>query len=109
MEAEGRSGEAVRRAPTPQPIADLLDLFCRRWSLRILWELRDGGSMTSRALRAACGGVSAGVLQQRLDELRAADIVTVNGGYRLTPEGLDLLARMAPLEEWAEAWARRRD
>ena len=49
------------------------------------------------------------MLQQRLDELRAADIVTVNGGYRLTPEGLDLLARMAPLEDWAEAWAKRRD
>lgn len=107
MEAEGRSGSTVPRVPTAQPIAELLDLFCRRWSLRILWELRDGGSMTSRALRAACGGVSAGVLQQRLDELRSAGIVTVNGGYRLTPDGLDLLARMAPLEEWAEAWAHR--
>ena len=47
----------------------LLDLLGRRWSLRVLWELRDG-PLTSRALRAACDEASPSVLQARLADLR---------------------------------------
>ena len=36
----------VRGSRTGRPIMALLDLFGRRWSLRILWELRER-SMTS--------------------------------------------------------------
>lgn len=49
----------------------LLDLVGRRWTLRILWELRDE-ALTSRALREAYDRASPTVLQSRLSELREA-------------------------------------
>ena len=49
----------------------LLDLLGRRWTLRILWELRHG-ALTSRALRTACDEASPTVLQARLSELRCS-------------------------------------
>ncbi len=61
----------------------LLDLLGRRWSLRILWELRER-PLTSRALRAACDEASPTVLQARLSELREAGFVELvpADGYR---------------------------
>ena len=53
----------------------LLDLLGRRWSLRVLWELRAGPVPTFRDLQAACGGVSSSVLTARLAELSEAGIV----------------------------------
>ena len=61
----------VRGSATGRPIMALLDLLGRRWSLRILWELRDA-PLTSRRLRAACDEASPTVLQARLSELRQA-------------------------------------
>ena len=45
--------KTVRGSRTGRPIMALLDLLGRRWTLRIMWELREG-SLTSRALRTAC-------------------------------------------------------
>ena len=42
----------VRGSRSGRPIMALLDLLGRRWSLRILWELREQ-ALTSRALRNA--------------------------------------------------------
>jgi DNA-binding HxlR family transcriptional regulator len=86
----------------------LLDLLGRRWSLRILWELRDG-SLTSRALRAACDDASPTVLQTRIAELRAAGLVqhAAGSGYSLTPLGLELLPAFLPLYDFADRWAAR--
>jgi DNA-binding HxlR family transcriptional regulator len=82
----------------------LLDLLGRRWTLRILWELRTG-SATFRELQQRCDGVSSSVLSIRLRELGEAAIVAHNGsGYALTPTGHDLLARLLPLSEWAARW-----
>jgi DNA-binding HxlR family transcriptional regulator len=84
----------------------VLDLLGRRWALRILWELR-GEGLTFRALREACGGVSPTVLNTRLAELREAGILdAAPGGYALTPLGRDLCAALAPLQRWAQRWAR---
>src|SRR4051812_17899966 len=87
----------------------LHDLLGRRWTLRVLWELRDGRPRTFRELQADGGDISSSVLNERLRELRDADIVDAEagGGYRLTNEGLQLLQALAPLEDWAERWARR--
>jgi DNA-binding HxlR family transcriptional regulator len=106
----------ARRTPTPvpgsrtgRPIMVLLDLLGRRWTLRILWELRDG-PLTFRALQAACGNVSPSVLNDRLRELREAEILEHNEpeGYGPTAlaEGLDEI--LIPLDNWAKGWARRR-
>lgn len=86
----------------------LLDLLGRRWTLRVLWELR-APVPTFRALQAQCHGMSSSVLSQRLAELDAAGIITARpaGGYELTPEGCALLAALGPLDQWAKRWAAR--
>lgn len=85
----------------------LLDLLGRRWTLRILWELRQG-SLTFRELRARCDSMSPSVMNQRLAELRVARIVELEErGYRLADEGRGLLFALAPLDDWAMRWARR--
>jgi len=85
-----------------------LELFNRRWTLRILWELRaEEVSLNFRALQAACGDLSASVLNQRLAELREALLVEhdAGSGYRLAPQGRELMVAIAPLLKWAPQWA----
>jgi DNA-binding HxlR family transcriptional regulator len=86
----------------------VLDLLGRRWTLRVLWELRHE-ALTFRGLRGRCDAMSPSVLNQRLAELREAGIVALEegGGYRLTEEGKGLLAALAPLDAWAKRWGRR--
>jgi DNA-binding HxlR family transcriptional regulator len=87
----------------------LLDLLGRRWALRVLWELRDGHALTFRELQARCGDISSSVLNDRLRELRNAEIVTTEpaGGYQLSSDGHDLLQALAPIDAWAKRWAKR--
>src|SRR6202163_3157874 len=99
---------SVRGSRTGRPIMALLDLLGRRWSLRIIWELREA-SLTSRALRTACDEVSTTVLQTRLSELREAgfvDLVAVDG-YRLTELGKELQESFLTVHHFAERWSKR--
>ena len=100
---------AVRGSTSGRPIMALLDLLGRRWSLRILWELRDG-PLTSRALRTACDQASPTVLQTRLSDLREAGFVELipASGYRLTELGKDLFETFLPLHRFAERWSKRK-
>jgi len=92
-----------------RPIMALLDLLGRRWTLRVLWELRDGLPATFRVLRQRCDDVSPTSLNERLLELREAGIVELgDGGYCLTEHGATLLEALAPLHGWATAWAARK-
>lgn len=84
-----------------------LELFHRRWMLRVVWELRDG-ALSFRALQAACGDLSPTVLNQRLAELKEAALAESTAeGYRLTPLGRELLLAFEPLTRWAVKWQRR--
>jgi DNA-binding HxlR family transcriptional regulator len=84
-----------------------LDLLGRRWTLRILWELRDG-SLGARALRARCDNMSSSVLYGRLGELRTAGLIAQkdDGDYELTAHGARLGDAIAPLQTWAEHWSK---
>ena len=85
----------------------ILDLLGRRWTLRILWELRTD-TVTFRELRARCDAMSPSVLNHRLGELRGAGIVELaEGGYRLTRHGTELLSALTPINQWAKRWAKR--
>lgn len=97
----------VRGSKSGRPIMALLDLLGRRWSLRILWELREQ-PLTSRALRAACDEASPTVLQTRLSELRDAGFVELlrASGYGLTAMGRELLENFLPLHHFAERWSK---
>jgi DNA-binding HxlR family transcriptional regulator len=99
----------VRGSHSGRPIMALLDLLGRRWTLRILWELREE-ALTSRALRTACDEASPTVLQARLSELRVAGFVTLaaEGGYSLTPLGRELSEQVLPLHRFAERWSKGR-
>lgn len=105
-----KPGARVRGSRTGKPIMALLDLLGRRWALRVLWELREGGA-TFRELRERCGGISPTVLNERLRELREAGIVELEAdgeaGFRVTSHGDALITALAPLSTWAAAWARR--
>ncbi len=103
-----RPGASVRGSRTGRPIMALLDLLGRRWTLRVLWELRDGPE-TFRSLRARCGDMSPSVLNTRLRELRSAGIIAPesDGGYALSKHGLELRGALKRLDDWAKAWSRR--
>ena len=100
----------VRGSRTGRPIMALLDLLGRRWTLRILWELREG-ALTSRALRTACDEASPTILQTRLTELREAGFVELvqAEGYELTPLGRELGETFLPLHRFAERWKKETD
>ena len=72
-------GGPVRGSRTGRPIMVLLDLFGRRWSLRILWELREAGFI---------------------------EMVPASG-YGLTDLGRELLETLLPLHRFAERWGKR--
>ncbi len=99
-------GRRVRGSATGRPVMAALDLLGRRWTLRILWELR-AMPLTFRALQAACGGLSPSVLQERLAELAEAQLVAHDGenGYAPTPLARRLLPVLLALETWSAEWA----
>ena len=105
----GSTTRGVRGSRTGRPIMALLDRLGRRWTLRILWELREMRKLTSRALRTACDEASPTVLQARLTELRTAGFLDVaaEGGYSLTPLGRELCETFLPLHRFAERWSKQ--
>lgn len=96
----------VRGSRTGRPIMALLDLLGRRWTLRIVWELREG-SLRFRELQDLIGA-SPTIVNTRLAELREARLVELDEatGYRLTPLGRELLQLFLPLHLWSEKWAK---
>ena len=101
-----RPGTPVRGSTTGRPLMAALDLLGRRWTLRILWELRDG-PVGARALRNRCDGMSSSVLYQRLDELTGAGLLARDDadGYLLTDLGAALRPALGSLRDWAEQWS----
>lgn len=105
-----RPGQAVRGSTTGRPLMAAMDLFGRRWALRVMWELR-AGPLGARALLARCDGISSSVLYERLRELGDASLV-VQGErdeYQLTSLGRELGDALQPLDAWARRWARTLD
>ena len=96
----------VRGSRTGRPIMVLLDLLGRRWTLRIVWELRDQ-PRRFRELQDAIGA-SPTIINTRLAQLREAKLVALDpdSGYRLTALGEELLRLMLPLHAWSEKWAK---
>lgn len=94
----------VRGSTTGRPIMALLDLLGRRWTLRVLWELRSD-TLTFRQLRERCDAVSPTVLNTRLKDLREAGLAELgDDGYALTALGKELLERLEPLYHWSSEW-----
>ncbi len=102
-----RPGRPVRGSATGRPLMAAMDLLGRRWTLRILWELRDK-PLGARALRNRCDQMSTSVLYERLDELTAAGLLARDqaGAYLLTDLGTALRPALESLDSWARRWSR---
>ncbi|MBT9446422.1 MAG: helix-turn-helix transcriptional regulator [Hyphomonadaceae bacterium] len=101
-----KPGNPARGSSTGRPLMVLLDVLGQRWTLRVLWELRNG-RVTFRALRSLCDEVSPTLLNARLKTLRDLALVDLDDeGYGLTPKGADLARQFAKLDRWAEDWAK---
>jgi DNA-binding HxlR family transcriptional regulator len=96
----------VRGSRTGRPIMVLLDLLGRRWTLRIVWELREAPKRF-RELQDLIGA-SPTIINTRLAELREAKLVQLDedAGYRLTILGEEMLRLLLPLHVWSEKWAK---
>jgi len=84
----------------------LLDVLGKRWTLRILWELRDE-SLTFRDLQERCDNLSPTSLNSRLKELRDLKLV-VRGqsGYEDSEKGKELGEQLLTLSRWADQWGK---
>ncbi|MCB0279654.1 MAG: helix-turn-helix transcriptional regulator [Calditrichaeota bacterium] len=79
-----KKSKSVRGSATGRPIMRLMDVLGKRWTLRILWELRNQ-SVTFRELRERCDDVSPTSLNSRLKELRELNLVVHSeSGYEHT-------------------------
>ncbi len=99
-----RGIQTPRTTKTSPAMARALALAGRKWTLRIVWELRIG-PLSFRALRTACGNVSPSVLAGRLQELGDSGVVEniPRLGYRLTARGERLFQVLAELDKWSAA------
>ncbi len=99
-------GKPVRGSKSGLPIMALFDLLGRNWAMGIIWNLQDG-STTFRELQQRCESISPAILNNRIKELREADIVerTIEG-YQLTQRGKELMELLRPFGEWSRSWSK---
>lgn len=100
-----KPGLRARGSTTGRPIMVLFDVLGQRWTMRILWELRDA-RLSFRDLRARCDDVSPTLLNRRLKELRDLGLLDhADGGYGYTALGRDLAVQLARMGDFATRWA----
>jgi DNA-binding HxlR family transcriptional regulator len=85
-----------------RPVEDALELLGRRWTLRLVWELRRS-ALSFSELRSRTA-ISPSVLSTRLEELVDAGVLERDGGrrYRLSGRGHELARVLYDLNRWAE-------
>lgn len=99
-------GKPARGTSTGRPIMVLLDILGQRWTLRILWELRED-RLTFRQLRENCDEVSPTLLNQRLRSLREHGFIDHDDdGFGLTTLGQELGGHLNALDHLAKRWAK---
>lgn len=107
MRAIPKPGQAVRGSRSGAPIMALLDLLGRRWAMGVLWTLCEGGPATFRALQERCETISPSVLNDRLQELRAAKFIEkTEQGYAATALGRQIYDHLVPLGRIAKVWSK---
>ncbi|MEU8124611.1 helix-turn-helix domain-containing protein [Spirillospora sp. NPDC049024] len=96
----------MRGSTGGRPLTAALDLFGRRWTLRIIRELQDE-PLGFRPLWQRCDAMSSSVLRQRLLELIDAGPVhqTPENLYALTGLGRDAREALGPRSRWSDRWA----
>jgi len=99
-------GKPVRGSKSGQPIMALFDLLGRSWAMGIIWHLSNGPS-TFRKLQEYCETISPTTLNNRLRELKKANLITRSlDGYILTKQGEEVFQLILPLGKWSKKWAK---
>lgn len=94
------------------PVCGLFDLLGRKWTLHIVWTLRERGTVRFNQLKREADGISPRVLSDRLDELAEQGLVERTEHdetpprveYALTEKGRDLEGILAAYADWADRW-----
>jgi DNA-binding HxlR family transcriptional regulator len=96
----------------PRDLGPSLDIFGDKWGIEILlcafFRIRRFNDFR------LCTGISANILADRLERLRAAGILARSDdapgltGYRLTEKGIDIYGVLVAVERWADTWLRSR-
>jgi DNA-binding HxlR family transcriptional regulator len=94
------------------PVCGLIDLMGRKWTLHLVWTLREEGPMRFNELERQAEGISPRVLSDRLDELvgrglverRDHDETPPHVEYELTPKGEGLDEVLEAYRDWADTW-----
>jgi len=88
-----------------RPIVQLIDILGKKWVLRILWELQES-PCTFRELQSRCGDLSPTIINTRIKDLCAAQLVykSPESGYTLSQHGNELIELFYPLNEFANRW-----
>ena len=89
-----------------RPIVQLIDILGKKWVLRILWELKES-SCTFRELQRRCGDLSPTIINTRIKDLCAAQLVNKSpeSGYALTQLGDELIELFYPINDFANRWS----
>ena len=99
-------GKKVRGSTSGTPINALFDLLGRRWALGILWNMGEA-PCTFRTLQERCGDISPSILNNRIKDLREADLLEKTlDGYVLTLRGKELRTIILPLGNWSAVWSK---
>jgi DNA-binding HxlR family transcriptional regulator len=105
----------VRRyaqSPTPCPMAGLLEVLTRPWTMHILWALSTNGPTRFGALRRQIEGISSRVLTERLRLLEQKGFVyrdyepTIPPSvtYGITKRMKDIQKVLGELDQLARKW-----
>jgi len=105
----------VRRfaqSPTPCPMAGLLEVLTRPWTMHILWVLSTNGATRFGALRRQVEGISSRVLTERLRLLEQKGFIyrdyepTIPPSvtYGITKRMKDIQKVLSELDHLARKW-----
>jgi len=88
----------------------LIDILGKKWVLRILWELKTS-PCTFRELQSRCGDLSPTIINTRIKDLCAAQLVykSPDSGYQLSQDGYELIELFYPLNDFANRWVKSID
>ena len=87
------------------PIAKTAEIIGDRWSILILRDMLVGAHRFNDLARGL-PGISRNLLAKRLRDLQASGLISkFEGGYELTPAGLDLRPLVFGMADWGAKWA----
>jgi|SRR3989344_4338670 len=92
------------------PITKTLTHFSKRWTLLVLRELNDNGSMRFNSLIRSMEGISPRTLSKRLKDLETLELISKKKfneipprvEYSLTNKGKELIKFLRHLDNWVK-------